>query len=62
MAEFWLDSLEDWRKLWADPEFTEAVAGKSGWVGASPLYRVGLAVLWGWGGGGSEEPPLGMTC
>ncbi|KFH42514.1 hypothetical protein ACRE_067360 [Hapsidospora chrysogenum ATCC 11550] len=40
VAEFWLDSLEDWRKLWADPEFTEAVAGKSGArLGARELLK-----------------------
>lgn len=28
VAEFWVDSLEDRRKLWTDPEFTQALAGK----------------------------------
>lgn len=29
VAEFWFDSLEDWKKLWADEEFAASLDGKS---------------------------------
>lgn len=29
VAEFWVESLEDWKKLWADEEFTATLEGES---------------------------------
>jgi hypothetical protein len=28
VAEFWVESIEHWQKLWTDEEFLKGVAGK----------------------------------
>ncbi|KAI6784980.1 uncharacterized protein J7T54_008074 [Emericellopsis cladophorae] len=38
VAEFWVDSMEDWRKLWNDEEFTRVLQGDSDYFTMSPLH------------------------